>query len=294
MEKMTSFAFSAVRARAAEYLELTKMRLVSLVLLSTAVGFFLASRRFDGGLFAICLTGTGLVAAGSMALNQWWERREDAQMVRTLARPLPAGKLAPREAFWFGILLSTAGLALLYLQVNLETAFLAGLTLVTYVLLYTPLKKTTSLSTIVGAVPGALPPLIGWAAAAGTTTFEAWLLFAIIFLWQMPHFLAIAWLYRKDYAAAGFRMLSVTDPSGKQVSRQILLYSLALLPVSLLPSALGLLGPLYFLGAILFGLGFIALSIESLKNLDQKAGVLFRASILYLSGLLILMVLDKA
>lgn len=291
---MTSFAFSAARARAAEYLELTKMRLVSLVLLSTAVGFFLGGRHFDGILFAISLAGTGLVAAGSMALNQWWERREDAQMARTMNRPLPASKLSPAEAFWFGIILSAAGLALLYSQVNFETAFLAGLTLVTYVLFYTPLKKTTSLSTIVGAVPGALPPLIGWAAAAGTTSFEAWLLFAIIFLWQMPHFLAIAWLYRKDYAAAGFKMLSVTDPSGRQVSRQILLYSLALLPVSLLPSALGLLGLLYFLGALLFGLGFIALSVESLKNLDQKAGVLFRASILYLSGLLLLMVLDKA
>ncbi len=291
MEKITGFSLST--ARVSDYLELTKMRLVSLVLLSTAVGFFLGARGFDFILFTLCLTGTGLVAAGSMVLNQWWERREDAQMARTLGRPIPAAKISPREAFWFGILLCIAGLAFLLFEVNFESAFLAALTLVSYVLLYTPLKKKTSLCTIVGAVPGALPPLIGWAAAAGKTSFEAWLLFAIIFLWQMPHFLAIAWLYRKDYAAAGFKMLSVTDPSGSQVSRQILLYSLALLPVSLLPSAFGMLGIFYFLGALLFGIAFIAVCFESLKGLDQKAGLLFRASILYLSALQVLMFLDK-
>ncbi len=294
MEKITpDFSIGSVRARLSDYAELTKMRLVSLVLLSTAVGFFLGSREFDLLLFITSLAGIGLVAAGSMALNQWWERKEDAQMARTLARPLPSEKISPREALIFGILLCLAGLSLLYFQVNFEAALLSGVTLVTYVWMYTPLKKKTSLCTIVGAVPGALPPLIGWAAAAGHTSFEAWLLFAIIFLWQMPHFLAIAWLYRKDYAAAGFQMLSVTDASGTQVSRQILIYALALLPVSLLPSALGMLGIYYFLGALLFGLGFIALSLESLKNLDQKAGLLFRGSILYLSGLLFLMFLDK-
>lgn len=293
MEKISSLSFSSARLR--DYAELTKARLVSLVLLSTAVGYFLGSSgSFDGVLFAVSLFGTGLVAAGSMALNQWWERREDAQMTRTLARPLPASRLVPAEALVFGLVLSAAGLAILYFQVNFAAAFLAGLTLVSYVWIYTPLKKKTSLCTIVGAIPGALPPMIGWAAATGKISFEAWLLFAIIFLWQMPHFLAIAWLYRKDYASAGFCMLSVEDPSGKQVSRQILLYSLALLPVSLLPSVLGLQGKFYFAGALVFGLGFIAAALESLKGLDNKAGKIFRASILYLAAILILMVLDKA
>ena len=290
---MISLTFTELRTRFADYVELTKLRLVSLVMLSAAVGFFLGSHGpFNFSLFANCLIGTSFVAAGSMALNQWWERREDALMMRTLARPLPAAKLSAAQAFFFGLLLSFAGLVILFFETNIETTVTAAVTLVTYVWFYTPLKKKTTLCTIVGAVPGALPPIIGWA-AAGKVTLEAWLLFAIIFLWQMPHFLAIAWLYRKDYANAGFKMLSVEDPSGTQVSRQILLYSLALLPVSLLPTVLGFLGPFYFVGALLFGLGLIAISWESLKNLDAKAGLLFRASILYLSGILILMVLDK-
>lgn len=292
---MSSLTFARVRARFADYIDLMKLRLVSLVMLSAAVGYFLGSKGpFNTALFWNCLLGTSFVAAGSMALNQWWERREDALMVRTQGRPLPASKLSAAEALFFGMLVSLAGLVILFFQTNGETTITAAVTLVTYVWVYTPLKKKTTLCTIVGAVPGALPPIIGWAAAAGKVTLEAWLLFAIIFLWQMPHFLAIAWLYRKDYANAGFKMLSVEDPSGVQVSRQILLYSLALLPVSLLPSVLGFLGPFYFAGALLFGLGLIALGWESLKNLDAKAGLLFRASILYLSGILILMVLDKA
>lgn len=291
---MISLTFTEARARFADYVDLMKLRLVSLVMLSAAVGFFLGSHGpFNTALFWNCLLGTSFVAAGSMALNQWWERREDALMMRTLARPLPASKLSPAQAFFFGVLVSVTGLAILFFQTNIETTVTAAVTLITYVWVYTPLKKKTTLCTIVGAVPGALPPIIGWAAAAGKVTHEAWLLFAIIFLWQMPHFLAIAWLYRKDYANAGFKMLSVEDPSGVQVSRQILLYSLALLPVSLLPTVLGFLGPFYFAGAMLFGLGLIAISWESLKNLDAKAGLLFRASILYLSGILILMVLDK-
>lgn len=292
---MISLTFAEVRARFADYVDLMKLRLVSLVMLSAAVGYFLGSEgAFNAALFWNCLLGTSFVAAGSMALNQWWERREDALMVRTQARPLPASKLSAGQAFFFGMMVSLSGLVILFFQTNIETVITAAVTLITYVWIYTPLKKKTSLCTIVGAVPGALPPIIGWAAAAGKVTLEAWLLFAIIFLWQMPHFLAIAWLYRKDYANAGFKMLSVEDPSGTQVSRQILLYSLALLPVSLLPTVFGFLGPFYFAGALLFGLGLIALGWESLKNLDAKAGLLFRASILYLSGILILMVLDKS
>ncbi len=282
------------RAKLADYLELTKPRLVSLVILSAFVGFFLGSKGpLDAFLLLTSLLGTGLVAGGSMCLNQWMERGEDARMNRTASRPLPSGRIQPAEAFFFGTALSLAGTFLLYFAVNLSAAVLAVLTTLSYLLLYTPLKRKTSLCTIVGAVPGALPPLIGWAAAQGRTSYESWLLFALLFLWQMPHFLAIAWIYRKEYAAAGFQMLSVIDPSGAQVGRQIVLYSLALLPVSLLPTAAGITGSLYFFGALGLGIFFVTQGVLSLKNLDAKARSLFRNSILYLTLLLVLMVLDK-
>lgn len=290
----SSVAVPAARTRFQDYLELTKMRLVSLVLLSTAVGFFMGTRGdFDSGLFAVCLLGTSLVAAGSMTLNQWMERSYDARMNRTAARPLPSARLHAVEALVFGILLSVAGLAILFTQANFTAGFLAALTLFTYLAAYTPLKTRTSLCTIVGAVPGALPPLIGWAAAMGKMTFEAWILFAIMFLWQMPHFLAIAWMYRKEYASAGFQMLSVTNPDGDQVGRQIVLYAAALLPVSLMPTLLGMEGGLYFLGSFLMGTGFVFLGLASLPHLNRRAPWIFRASILHLTGLLLLMVLDK-
>ncbi len=289
-----SAAVSAAKPRIHLYFELTKARLVSLVLLSTAVGFYLGTPgAFDGALFGICLLGTSLVAAGSMALNQWMERVEDGRMNRTAGRPLPSSKLHALEAFVFGTVVSGAGLAVLFICANFAAGLLAALTLFFYILLYTPLKKTTSLCTIVGAVPGALPPLIGWAAAAGTVTYQAWILFAIIFLWQMPHFLAIAWMYRREYAAAGFQMLSVTDPSGRQPARQIVLYAASLLPVSLLPSLFGMEGPLYFFGAFIMGAGFIALGIASVNLLNQRASWIFRASLLHLTGLQLLLVFDK-
>ncbi len=294
---MSAHSISLSSARFSDYMELSKARLVSLVLLSAAVGFFLgspAAAGLDLPLFGITLIGTAFVAAGSMSLNQWMERREDAEMKRTAARPLPAGRMQPSEALLFGTGTSLAGLLVLFFAVNAISAFLAVLTLVSYLLLYTPLKRKTSLCTIVGAVPGALPPLIGWAAAAGKTSFEAWLIFTIIFLWQMPHFLAIAWFCRKEYASAGFQMLSVEDPTGSQVGRQIILYSLALLPVSLLPSIIGLTGYVYFFGALILGAWVSFLSFTSSRNLDQKARVFFRASILYLALLEILMVLDKS
>ncbi len=291
---MTTQTVSFSNSRLADYVGLMKMRLVSLVLLSMVVGFFLASRGpVDIPLLFISLFGTGLVAAGSMTLNQWMERAPDFKMLRTATRPLPASRLQPTEALIFGIVLSAAGIAILFFAVNLSAAVLAGITLVSYLLCYTPLKKKTSLCTIVGAIPGAVPPLIGWAAAAGKTSYQAWILFAILFLWQMPHFLAIAWLYRKDYAAAEFRMLSVEDPSGVQLGRQIVLYSLALLPVSLAPSVLHMTGFIYFVGALLLGIGFVVLGLVSLKKINQRARLLFRFSILYLALLLILMVLDR-
>lgn len=280
--------------RVKDYFELTKFRLVSLVLLSTAVGFILASEGpFNFTLLFAAMMGTSLVATGSMALNQWMEHREDAKMIRTQTRPIPAGKIQTREAFLFGLFLSGLGLLILKYGVNTSSCFLASLTLVSYIIFYTPLKKITSLCTIVGAVPGALPPLIGWVAVSGRPSYEAWVLFAIIFLWQMPHFLAIAWLYRKDFEQAGFKILSTEDPDGKQVARQILLYSSALLPVSLLPSLVGVCGFLYFFGALALGMGFVGLSLVSLTRLNEKARALFRASILHLALLLILMVLDK-
>lgn len=286
------FNFSAARFR--DYMELTKPRLVSLVLLSAAVGFFLAEPAdFHPWLLAHMLLGTLLVAAGSMTLNQWMERHEDAKMIRTSHRPLPAGRLLPAEALIFGVLLSAAGLFILSLLQSPAPCLLAAITLFSYLLLYTPLKRKTSLCTIVGALPGALPVLIGWTAAAGRPSFQGWVLFFILFLWQMPHFLAIAWLYRHEYANAGFSMLSVTDPDGRQVGRQIVLYSLALLPVSLLPAMVGMTGMFYFFSAFILGIVLAGLAVKGVSQLDQKARPLFRASVLYLAALLILMVLDK-
>ena len=297
----TTHSISISSSRFSDYMELSKARLVSLVLLSAAVGFFLAPRTGPAGvaagmdfpLFFVSLLGTAFVAAGSMSLNQWMERREDAEMKRTAARPLPAGRMQPLEALFFGTGISLAGFLILFFAVNAVAAFLAVLTLISYLLLYTPMKRMTSLCTVVGAIPGAIPPLIGWAAATGKAPFEAWVLFTIIFLWQMPHFLAIAWICRKEYESAGFKMLSVVDPSGAQVGRQIILYSAALLPVSLLPSIFGLTGKIYFFGALGLGAWVCFLSVRSFRSLDQKARPFFRASILYLALLLILMVVDK-
>ena len=287
-----SFTFSIERLNT--YGELAKIRLVSLVLFSTTVGFFLAAvEPISWGLFFACLFGTALVSAGSMVLNQWMEQKQDALMARTASRPIPAGKVSSKEAFVFGVVISLIGVLVLWVTVNPIACFLAAFTLVTYLGIYTPLKMRTSLCTIVGAIPGAVPPLIGWAAATGEVPFEAWIIFAIMFIWQMPHFLAIAWLYRKDYAAGGFHMLSVTDPSGKSVSRQIMLYSFALLPVSLMPSVIGMTGTFYFWGALALGVYFISLGVLSLRHFDERARPLFRASILYLSLILVLMLVDK-
>jgi protoheme IX farnesyltransferase len=196
-------------------------------------------------------------------------------------------------ALLFGIAASAAGLFILEAMVGRTSSVLAGLTLISYLLVYTPLKRKTELCTIVGAVPGALPPLIGWSSAGASLTLEAWILFSILFLWQMPHFLAIGWMYRHEYANAGCRMLSVNDTDGYRVGRQIILYSLALLPVSLLPTLVGLTGLIYFFGALALGIGLIIFAVASLKQLDAKARFLFRASVIYLSCLLILMIADK-
>lgn len=285
-------AFSMGRMR--DYLALAKLRLVSLTLLSTAVGYYLASLGpMNWPRFWLTLLGAALVAAGSMTFNQWMESKEDAKMARTAKRPLPTGRLKLREAFIFGLVLSAAGLVVLYFYVNLPSTVIAALILLSYVLAYTPLKKTTTLCTIVGAIPGALPPLIGWAAVAGVPSFHAWTLFAIIFFWQMPHFLAIAWLCRKEYAAAGFKMLSVDDPDGSRTAGQIIFNAMILLPVSVLPSVVGITGWIYFFGAFILSVWFLLLGILNQKKLNEKARVIFRASILHLFLLLLLMIIDK-
>lgn len=277
-----------------DYLELTKPRLVSLTLWSTAAGLILADHGpVHFRLLCLTLLGSGLVAAGSMSLNEWMERGEDARMTRTSSRPLPAGRLHPNEALAVGFLFSLAGLAVLYYGVNGLSAWLAFSTLFSYVAVYTPLKKITPLCTLVGAVPGAIPPLIGWAAVSGTLSLQAWVLFTIIFFWQMPHFYAISWFWRKDYQAAGFRMLSVKDPGGKRVAKEMFLYNLAMIPVSLLPFTTSLTGKLYFVSAIFMGAVMTVLSALCLKNLDKYARLFFRSSLLYLTVLFILMVLDK-
>ena len=276
-----------------DYFELTKPRPVLLVIFSTAAGFLLATQKsLDLARFSSTLLGTVLVAAGAMTLNQWMERDQDGCMPRTASRPLPAGRVRPLEAFIFGAVLAIAGFFFLWSRVNATSALLAGLTLGVYLLIYTPLKKKTSLCTLVGAIPGALPPLIGWS-AAGELTPAAWVLFVILFLWQMPHFLAIAWMYRKEYAAARFSVLSVQDPVGDQVGRQILLYSLALIPVSLLPTLYGMTGIFYFFAALGFGIYFVSLGLTGLKQMDKAARLLFRTSVFHMSFLLILMIIDK-
>ena len=283
------------RHRIADYLELTKPEVTWLILISTAAGFYLASR---GSIEIIVLLeavfGTGLVAAGTGTLNQYLERDSDAKMRRTQSRPLPAGRLHPLHALVFGVTLAAAGVLILALVINLLTSLLALATLGSYLLIYTPLKSRTSLCTLVGSVPGAMPPLIGWAAARGEVGLEAMILFLILFLWQVPHFLAIAWMYREDYARAGIVMLPVVDPEGKATGRQILLCTLALGVASLLPTWVGLTGHLYLVGAVVLGLAFLYYAASAvLSRSNRGARRLLLASVGYLPLVLALMLVDK-
>lgn len=282
-------------ATLSDYLALTKPRVTLMVLLTMMFGFYIGARgEMNWLLLAHALFGTALVAGGTSALNQYLERDLDAKMLRTKNRPLPSGRLAPNAALAFGVLISIIGLAHLILFVNTLTALLAGLTLASYVFLYTPLKTRSAISTIVGAVPGALPPMGGWTAARGELGIEAWVLFAILFIWQLPHFLAIAWLYREDYARGGFPMLPVIDPEGHSVGRQVLTNCLALLPVSLLPTLVGMAGSTYFFGALgLSMIFFICGTGVIIQRSNLSAQRLMRASLLYLPALLGLMAFDK-
>jgi len=279
----------------AVFCELVKARLTFLVLLTTLVGFYLGMRgAMDYALMFHALLGTTLLASGASALNQLFERDYDARMRRTEDRPLPSGRMQPGTVLIFGVLASVAGLVYLGLAVNLLTALLGAITLSSYVFIYTPLKRVTSLNTAIGAIPGALPPLMGWTAACGEITAEGWSLFAILFFWQLPHFLAIAWIYRDEYAKAGFVMLPLLDPEGLRTGRQAVSHTLGLLPVSLCPFLFRTVGPIYGIGALLLGLAFLWCAIQFSRDLTvPKARRLFYASILYLPFLLGLMVLDK-
>jgi len=279
----------------AVYADLFKARLTLLVLLTTLVGFYVGFRGpLDYLVLLHTLLGTALVASGGSALNQLLEREYDARMRRTCDRPLPSGRLQPRTVLAIGIACTGLGLIYLAQAVNLSSSLLGAITFVTYVFVYTPLKRLTWLNTAVGAIPGALPPLIGWSAARGEITLAGAALFAIQALWQVPHFLAIAWIYRDEYAKAGFKMLPLLDPNGRRTGRQALLHALALLPVSLCPFFFHLAGPLYLGGALALGLAFAWFAVQFARHLTiSRARQLFYASILYLPLLLTIMVVDK-
>jgi protoheme IX farnesyltransferase len=281
--------------RLADYLELSKPRIVFMVLITAFVGFYLGSENVPDYLrLAQMLLGTALAAGGTLALNQVLERDTDAKMQRTRHRPLPDGRLQVREALGFGLLLTLAGLAYLLVAVNFLSAAVTAVITITYLLCYTPMKLRSSLCVLVGAVPGALPPVIGWVAATGSLDAAAWVLFAIMFLWQVPHTLAIARLYRNDYARAGIQFLPVIDLDGGSTNRQIISHTAALLAVSLLPTLLGLAGPIYFIVAFFLGVGFLLSGVRlALESTLAKARTLLFASLIYLPVLLLVMALDR-
>jgi len=285
---------AAGRRRLADFVTLTKPEITFNVVITALVGFLAAAHgAVNLQLLAHTLLGTALVAGGASTLNQWAERDLDAVMRRTVRRPLPAGRLTPRQGLAFGLGLVAGGAAYLALAAGALTSALAAATAAGYLLVYTPLKRVTSLATVVGAVPGAIPPMIGWAAARGRLDAGAWVLFLILFFWQMPHFLALAALYRRDYARAGFRVLPVVDPGGASTARQSVLYALALLVVSLMPTLVGMAGPLYFFGALGLGLGFLVAGTRFALRPEShaRASGLFRYSLLYLPALCLLMAL---
>ncbi len=292
-----SLAVTRVRSqrRAADFLVLTKPRVVLMVLLTTLVGFHVgAVGPSDPWRLLNALIGTGLAAAGSLALNQFLERDVDGRMERTRRRPLPDKRMQPGEALYFGVGLTAAGPAYLALTIGWLSAAVVTATAVSYLLAYTPLKRHSSLCTVLGAIPGALPPVAGWVAARGEFGVGAWVLFGILFLWQLPHTLAITWVYRRDYARADLRMLPVVDPDGGSTCRQVIINCLALLAVGLLPSLVGMTGPLYFVGALLLGAAMLAcgLGLAVTRSVGNARRLVY-ASIVYLPALFVLMAVDK-
>jgi len=293
--RSAAIAVPAAHGRAHDFIALGKPRLNFLVVASSLAGYAMAGGSTGDVPLLLCtVVGTGLVAGGASAFNQVIERQPDGLMRRTRTRPLPDGRLQPRESLVFATLASLAGLALLGAGANLLSAAVALTTLVTYAAIYTPMKRRSSFATVVGAIPGALPPVIGWAAARGSLPAEAWLLFAIVFLWQLPHFLAIAWSYREDYARAGFPMLPVIEPDGRSTARQAVVYAAALLPVSLAPTLMGLTGTTYFYGALALTVLFLALAVQFARTRGiPDARRLFFGSIIYLPLLWILMIANR-
>ena len=278
------------------YIELTKPRILTMVLVTTVLGFYLGGEGISSiPLLISLLVGVALVSGGSSALNHYLEREFDSKMQRTKNRPIPKGVISPACALNFGITLTLLGIFILYVKVNILTSFLSLLTSFLYIMVYTPMKRASWLNTTVGAIPGAIPPLGGWAAATGGLSFEAGILFLILFLWQHPHFYAIAWMMREDYRRGGFKMLPVVEPDGNRMFKHVLWFSFVLIPVSLIPSVIGMSGSIYFTGVLIAGivLFMISQSFARSRSFDD-AKKLLRATVVYLPILLFLIIMDVA
>jgi protoheme IX farnesyltransferase len=293
--KTGAVAIPAVRSRASDFVALAKPRLNMLVVASSLAGYVIGGGDMSNAMMVVStVLGTGLVAGGASGFNQVIERQPDSLMRRTRLRPVPDGRLQPGESLLFAAAIGMSGLVVLGAGVNLLSASVALVTLLIYVLIYTPLKRRSSFATVVGAIPGALPPVIGWAGARGALSEGGWVLFAIVFLWQLPHFLAIAWMYREDYARAGFPMLPVIEPDGRSTGRQAVYYCAALLPVSLAPTLVGLTTTAYFAAALVLGLLFLALTLQFARTRAvPDARRLFFGSIIYLPLLWTVMIVFR-
>ncbi len=284
---------SAVLALSRDYLELSKARIVMMVLITTAAGYLAGAQRVDAVALINVLLGTALVAAGTNALNQYVEREHDAKMRRTRLRPLPDGRITPSSALVFSTLIAIAGTLYLGMMVNWLTAFLGAFTLTSYIFVYTPLKRISTACTIIGAVPGAIPPLMGWTAATGSLAIGGWILFGILFFWQLPHFMAISWIYREDYGRAGFEMTSVRDEDGTATARQAVIWSLALLAVSIAPAFAGMSGAVYLIGAIASSMAILVMALRFFFDRTNKTAMkLFMASNIYLIVVMTMLVVS--
>ncbi len=293
MENVSNIASISFAEKLSAYLELTKPRIAIMLVLTAAAGFYLGGKSFDLLLFLNSMIAITLLAFGVSTLNQYWERESDKLMERTATRPLPSGKITPFEALVFGSLLCLSAEIYLAVAVNFLTALLGLIVIIGYVFIYTPLKSRTSMSTAVGAIPGALPPLMGFTAASNEISIAAWITFAILFFWQFPHFLAIAWMYRDQYAKAGILMLPVIEPSGKITARQIVIFAVLTLIISVLPYFFGFAGVIYLVGAILLGFWFLYESIKMAREKsDSQARKLLRVSVIYLPLIYLILVLN--
>ncbi len=283
------------KSRWMEYVELTKPRLSMMSIITALLGYFAANPARDNTVFLSLVLGTTVAAAGAAILNQWWERDEDKQMLRTQNRPLPRGSIGMNTALWMGILISASGVAVLCLWTHLATGLLGLGTILIYVTIYTPLKKVTPLATEIGALPGSIPPLMGWIAAEGSVTALGWVLFGVIFTWQMPHFMAISWIYREDYQRAGFRVLVLSKNGAQKICWSALLYTLSLIVIAALPIFLGLANWIYAIGSTLLSafIGSRAWHFFHATDMDIPAKKLFYASIVHLPLLFIILVIDR-